>query len=200
MCFRVASSLVWPARLWNTLESYSIFPNLTNLAQQFPWSVCLDKSCILRPSSSYTYQLCMHVHGRYSKPGVRGCNHVYLGVVVGFRWNYPVLRHGWMLNFDFLTEDQLLEIHRSQLGLWVLLDILGEKEITTRGGIFSAATLLSFPLLISDYLMKRQFHSSSVSKLPEMWSSWYTSQPWRHKEAAMRGQEGSIAKCTRLIQ
>jgi hypothetical protein len=76
-----------------------------------------------------------------------------------------------MLNFDFLTEDQLLEIHRSQLGLWVLLDILGEKEITTRGGIFSAATLLSFPLLISDYLMKRQFHSSSVSKLPEMWSS-----------------------------
>jgi hypothetical protein len=94
----------------------------------------------------------------------------------------------------------LVEIHRSQLGHWILLNILGDKEITTRGGIFSAATLLSFSILISDYLMKRQFHSSSVSELPEMWSSRYSSQPWRHKEAAMRGQEGSIAKCTRLIQ
>jgi hypothetical protein len=49
-----------------------------------------------------------------------------------------------MLNFDFLTEDQLLEIHRSQLGLWVLLDILGDKEITTRGGRYFQCRYFTF--------------------------------------------------------
>jgi len=48
-----------------------------------------------------------------------------------------------MLNLEFLTEDQLVEIQRAQLGLWILLNIVDE-EVTTRGGIFSATTLLSF--------------------------------------------------------